>query len=385
MFNIKSQHYIHNTTSLKRCHGRLLQNYGLSRDQRKEVFKVISNLVIENSRQLYSMSSSGKCYTDTSSETQTDTEVSTGSQNAEFTELFKRTKVNNSRIEADLVQSTNTESTETVNTTTTPFTTPLPDSSTTVESDPHLSFLKEKETSKIEKMYSRYGIKNSHEAIRGKVKKLLSDTYVTETHFGPYKSLRKNYVVKKHDRPIVYDRSGKFGFVQRTGTIKKYHEKSKENKIKDINTCLNDKTISDAVGTNYIATEMKLAQIPSSLYKHKLSNEPYDYNKYYKVSESAQTEKPVDYLSATGVITSLNDFANLLDDWQKTSLRAKFYLDDRKIKNGREMTRNDSLFEFISKGEDKSIKNANKIFVNLEENYDISRDYIRKGGKIAAP
>lgn len=385
MFNIKSQHYIQNTTSLKRCHGRLLQNYGLSRDQRKEVFKVISNLVIENSRQLYSMGSSGKCYTDTSSDTQTDTEVSTGSQNTEFTELFNRTKVNNSRIEADLVQSTNTESTETVNTTTPPFTTPLPDSSTTVESDPHLSFLKEKDAEKTEKMYSKYGIKNSHEVIRGKVKELLSETYITKTEFGPYKSSRKNYVVKRHNRPVIFDRSGKFGFVQRTGTIKKYHEKSKENRIKDINTCLNDRTISSVVGFDYIASEMKLAQIPPSLYKHKLSNEPYDYNKYYKVSKSAQTEKPVDYLSATGVITSLNNFANSLDDWKKTGLRAQFYLDECKMKNGKEMKRNDILFEFISKGEDLSIKNANKIFVNLEENYDISRDYIRKGGKIAAP
>lgn len=121
MSNIKSK--IKNTTLpvLKRRHGLLLQDFGLSRDQRREVFKVVANLVLENSQQL--LSSSEESYADTSSTTSQSSGTSR-SHNAKSIRPNFRRKVNNIRLEASLAQLPNTESDDTIDAEPTPP--PLP-------------------------------------------------------------------------------------------------------------------------------------------------------------------------------------------------------------------------------------------------------------------
>lgn len=124
-YKVNEQHSLDHTV-LKRRHGRLLQDFGLSREQRSEVFKVISNLVLENSRQLLDSSSSEKCYTDTSSDTQT-TRGKSRSHHTKSKKQYIRRNVNNIREPDNLVQLSNTESDYTADSPP-PHHTPLPDS-----------------------------------------------------------------------------------------------------------------------------------------------------------------------------------------------------------------------------------------------------------------
>lgn len=390
MYSDNSQTTHSNPTTLKRRHGRLLQDYGLSRDQRKEVFKVISNLVIENSQTLYKMRSTGKCYTDTSSDTQSDTQSSSGSHNAEFIALVKRTKVNEVQPKVDFVQLTNTESEEEVNEQPKPTLTPLPESSTTEESDTyHSQSPAERERTEMETKLCTGGKESNRRFYRHKVKKLLSEYYETSQSYVTKKWMLPPGDTKTklvHHAPVEYDRTGKFGTVKKRGEIKSSHSKSKENIAKDIKTCLNDKMINFALGESYVKNEIralhpnyfKPTKTPLQLFEEKLKNKAAP--KYEFAPKLA--EEPASFLLYPGMISLIREWTGNLTSLEKLKIREAFQMEDIDKLNGRKSEIFSPLTELIYCRENPTVAYATIIFENQPNNYAEVSDYIIRNGLI---
>lgn len=111
--NKSSNKYRPGMTTLKRRHGLLLQDFGLLKDQRREVYELISNFILENSRN--HCVSSEKSYTDTSSTTSSHSGTIRSHNTKPIRKDYRR-KINNIRRPISLVQLSSTESIDTVDT-----------------------------------------------------------------------------------------------------------------------------------------------------------------------------------------------------------------------------------------------------------------------------